>query len=114
MAKSVNRQISYAVDLIAANEEMDHPETLQLITNTEWSVHRVSPLWNVQYKNKHNKRGATTLANESDFTLGKPLRSDKELMVWGVSTPSFIKILERTVFFHFSLNTCFTLPGRTL
>jgi len=66
VAKTANRQISYAVDLIAANEEMEHPESLDLVTNIEWTVYKVSPLWNVQYKGKKSSR-----INESDFSLGE-------------------------------------------
>jgi len=52
--KSCNRRLHYAADIIAANEEFEHPESTTFITNTAWNVHRVSPLWKVKYKTQKN------------------------------------------------------------
>ena len=43
--------------------------------STDWSVYRVSPLWNVQYKKKDKKGGAK--ANESDFLEGEKPEYDE-------------------------------------
>jgi len=52
--KSYSRRVSYAADLIAGNEEEQNPEVLSSLCRTQWRVFRVSPLWNVAYRDQQN------------------------------------------------------------
>ena len=45
------RRISYyAADLPAETEERQHSAVLAELAGTPWNVHRVSPLWNVAWR----------------------------------------------------------------
>jgi len=71
--KSVNRLVSYTADIIAANEEIEYPESKAFIANTTWSVHRVSPLWNVKFKNRKDKKSL----DDSEFSIAERLEYDE-------------------------------------
>jgi len=65
--KTCNRMVSYTADIIAANEEFEHPETATFITKTAWSVYKVSPLWNLQFKESNQADHEFVLAHRLEY-----------------------------------------------
>ena len=37
-------------DLVADGEEVDNPDSLEMLVGVQWQVYKVSPLWGVAFK----------------------------------------------------------------
>ena len=44
-----SRFIDFALDMLAEQEELASPKSLELVVGAQWQVHRVSPMWGVPY-----------------------------------------------------------------
>ena len=48
--KNKSRQVAFVADLVADGEEVDNPDSLEMLVGVQWQVFKVSPLWGVAFK----------------------------------------------------------------
>ena len=48
-AKNKSRQVTFVADMVADHEELDNPDSLEMLVGVQWQVYKVSPLWGVVF-----------------------------------------------------------------
>ena len=47
--KDKSRQVTFVADMVADMEELNNPDSLEMLVGVQWQVYRVSPLWRVVF-----------------------------------------------------------------
>lgn len=48
-SKDKSRQVTFVADMVADMEELNNPDSLEMLVGVQWQVYRVSPLWRVVF-----------------------------------------------------------------
>ena len=48
-AKNKSRQVTFVADMVADHEELENPDSLEMLVGVQWQVYKVSPLWGVVF-----------------------------------------------------------------
>ena len=48
-AKNKSMQVTFVADMVADHEELENPESLEMLVGVQWQVYKVSPLWGVVF-----------------------------------------------------------------
>ena len=70
-AKNKSRQVTFVADMVADGEELDNPDSLEMLVGVQWQVYRVSPLWGVIFSDE-DKVEEPTMYDE-EMLKGKAL-----------------------------------------
>ena len=63
-AKNKSRQITFVADMVADVEELDNPDSLEMLVGAQWQVYKVSPLWGVIFSDPAEVEEPTTYDEE--------------------------------------------------
>ena len=50
--KNKSRQVTFVADMVADHEELDNPDSLEMLVGVQWQVYRVSPLWGIVFSDE--------------------------------------------------------------
>ena len=75
-AKNKSRQVTFVADMVADGEELDNPDSLEMLVGVQWQVYRVSPLWGVIFSDEGEVEEPTMFDEE--------MLKDKALVIGAV------------------------------